>query len=122
MPDALPGNAIVLRRTPKSQMGNRGVFTPNANDTNGLSVYLESESLTPFTLRHQANDPDKFCVVWLRVSELNDLGLTVIPDDDPNNPGHCLIPEFTLDAYKSDKTRWVKIQTQLLGIVQDRYV
>jgi hypothetical protein len=98
------------------------VFTPTPNDIDGLSVYLESERFGPEELRGLARNPDNFYVVRVPVIELTRLGLTAIPKDDVNNPGHCVIPEFTYPAYQANKAAWRPVQTALLAVVAGKYL
>jgi len=120
MPGGVDHDRFVLRRAHIKQRGTRGVFTPGVEDDDGLSVYLESESVTPESVLERARrPPEEYTVLRIRVADLNELGLTVISDEDESDPGHCIIPELSRGSYESDKRRWKPIQQKLLQIAEE---
>ena len=65
-------------------------------------------------------DPDKqndYYVARLSVRDLQNLGLTVVADPDPNGPAkHALIPELNWTAYLANKEHWKSIPTALANL------
>lgn len=102
----------------------RGAFTPNQSDTTGLSVYRERFVTAEETLANI--DPEKrpqYRVVRLPVEELRQLGLSVIPEPDPEGPpGHAVIPELSWSAYQADKPRLRDIQIELTELASKNLV
>jgi hypothetical protein len=90
-------------------------FRPTSNDTNGLSVLRSAFARPEDTLA--SLDPDKskgYYVARLYVRDLHSLGLTVVPDPLPSGPpGHALIPELNVAAYRAHKVRWKQILIEL---------
>lgn len=90
-------------------------FRPNANDKTGLSVFREACVTAKDTLGAVPDaKKDDYFVARLTVAELTRLGLTVMPEPDPNGPpGHAVIPELSWDAYQADKQRWKVVTVEL---------
>ena len=90
-------------------------FRPNQNDTTGISVFRArfvspSETLAAV----DANKRNTYFVAQLAVSNLKRLGLTVIPEPDPDGPvGHCVVPELSWNSYQTNKKRLREIQLEL---------
>ena len=90
-------------------------FRPNANDKTGLSVFREGcvEAKDTLTAVPDKKKNDYF-VARLAVAELRKLGLTVVPEPDPNGPpGHAVIPELSWDGYHADKQRLKALTVEL---------
>jgi hypothetical protein len=90
-------------------------FRPNQNDTTGISVF-RARFVTPGgTLAGvDANRHNRYFVTRLAVSDLKRLGLTVVPEPDPNGPvGHCVIPELSWNTYQANKKPLREIQLEL---------
>ncbi len=90
-------------------------FRPTANDTTGLSVFRAGFLRPEDTLANVApatrND---YYVVSLAVADLRALGLTVVPEADPQGPpGHAVIPELSWPAYQADKNRLKVVLVEL---------
>jgi hypothetical protein len=94
----------------------RGAFRPNEQDLTGISVYRERFVRAPSDVL-DAVKPEKrgmYYVARLSVRALTSLGLTVVPDPDPQDiPGHCIIPELSWPKYQVDHDRLADIQQQL---------
>lgn len=80
-------------------------FRPNPKDTRGLSIsrlkYTTAEALAA-----SGRKAGEYYIVRLRVEELHKLGLSVVPDRDPEAPpGHGFIPELSADGYERNKRR-----------------
>ncbi len=90
-------------------------FRPNQNDTTGISVFRSrfvkpAETLTGV----DADKRNTYFVAQLAVSDLRKLGLTVLPEPDPNGPaGHAVIPELNWKAYQANKRDLREIQLRL---------
>lgn len=101
----------------------REAFEPRGHETDGVSVFRAVCLITP----EQALDvmaPDKrdrYAVVMLPVSEIERLGLTVQPAKIDTVPGHAVLPELNIVAWKADRARWRKVQ-QELAVIASRYV
>src|SRR5437867_5195606 len=80
-------------------------FRPNQNDTSGISVFRAALVQAADTLTNiEASKRDQYYGARLAVADLRRLGLTVVPDPDPNGPpGHAVIPELNWQAYRADK-------------------
>ena len=98
---------------------NRGAYTPNPQDTDGISVYREASAggVTPQELVDDARKPaNEYVVERISVEVFQSLGLSVEPKETPGElQGHCVVPEFTYEAYadKAQKGRWIKVQEAL---------
>jgi hypothetical protein len=90
-------------------------FRPNQNDTTGISVFRARFVEPSDTL--VGVDADKrtaYYVAQLLVRDLRKLGLTVIPEPDPEGPaGHTVIPELSWQAYQANKRSLREIQLEL---------
>jgi hypothetical protein len=126
---ALDSDEYVLRRVSHSQIlpdGSltRGAFTPNPNDTDGLSVYRELPcgGVLPLQLKAASRNLDeRDVVVRLSVRDVMACGLSVVIKDDPVGlPGHCVIPEFNITAYKNktQKLKWINVQRKLCELAE----
>lgn len=104
----------VLRRVHKSRCTEsppvqvlRGGFTPNASDTTGVSLFLESArgadtQAAARALRDEANKPHECYVVRIQVKHLTALDFS-LKDEGP--PGHFVIPELALEKYKNPASK-----------------
>ena len=127
--DPLGPEEFVFRRAHKSHLNvvgpnafNRGLVTPNPNDTDGLSVFRETSGVSPEIIREAARKPDECYVVRIPVRLLNKFGLTVVPSDDPDGPdGHCIIPELNYSSYKdrANYSHWRKVQSDLIQLLDE---
>jgi hypothetical protein len=93
----------------------REAFRPNANDTNGLSVFRACFAQPTDTLFNL--DPTRakdYYVARISVRSLRDLGLSVTPDPLPGGPvGHAVLPELNWAAYRAQKEIWKAILLEL---------
>jgi hypothetical protein len=79
----------------------RGAFSPNDQDTDGISLYIERETSVADLLAAAPKDPSCYVVVRLTVADFQKLELTVRPDvKEGDLPGHVLIPELNRKDYK----------------------
>ncbi len=113
---------FVYRRIPRTyyQTGlpisiHPAAFRPNPNDTTGLSVFRAAFLQPADTLANiEAVKRNNYYVARIAVQDLLRLGLTVMPEPDPNGPlGHAIIPELSWQAYQADKPRLKPIQVEL---------
>ena len=90
-------------------------FRPSSNDTTGLSVFRAGFLNPVDTLANlEPSKRREYFVVRLAVRDLLRLGLTVVPEPDPDGPpGHAVIPELSWQAYQADKQRLKDIQLEL---------
>ncbi len=90
-------------------------FRPNQNDTSGISVFRAWFVEPADTL--VGVDADKrttYYVARLAVRDLRKLGLSVVPEPDPEGPaGHSVIPELSWKAYQANKRPLREIQLEL---------
>ena len=98
-------------------------FRPTTNDTTGLSVFRAAFLRPEDTL---ANVPparrNDYYVASLAVSDLRALGLTVVPEPDPQGPpGHAVIPELSWAAYQADKNRLKVVLVELARLASARH-
>lgn len=93
----------------------REAFRPSQNDDTGLSVFRAAFVQLAGTLANiDASKQNDYYVVKIAVQDLHRLGLTVVPEPDPNGPpGHAVIPELSWQAYQADKQRWKPVQLEL---------
>lgn len=124
-------NEFVYRRIPRAFFQPTppvlfliAAFRPTANDTTGLSVF-RAGFLRPEDTRANV-DPARrndYYVVSLAVAELQALGLTVVPEPDPQGPpGHVVIPELNWTAYKADKGRLKVVLAELARLASTAIV
>jgi len=90
----------------KSPPIERGAFTPNKNDTDGLSFYLESVLPIEALIAASPSSPARaWLVIRFRAKDIYDLGLTLVRTTDPDDlPGHLVIPELNWNDYETRKT------------------
>jgi hypothetical protein len=90
-------------------------FRPNQNDITGLSVFRAAFVQAADTLANiEADKRDNYYVARIAVQDLQRLGLTVVPELDPDGPsGHAIIPELSWQAYQADKQRLKQVQVEL---------
>jgi hypothetical protein len=90
-------------------------FRPNQNDISGLSLFRAAFVQPADTLASiEASKRINYYVARIAVQDLDRLGLTVVPDPDPDGPlGHAIIPELSGQAYQADKQRLKQIQVEL---------
>lgn len=102
----------------------REAFEPKGHETDGVSVFRAACLSSP----EQALDAlspdkrDKYAIALLPVSEIEKLGLTVQPAKIDTVPGHAVLPELNIVAWKADKARWRAIQAQLAAIASGNIV
>lgn len=102
----------------------RLAFKPTSNDTTGISVF-RARFVNPADIlaNIEAGKRNNYFVAQLAVHDLLQLGLTVVPDPDPNGPpGHAIIPEMNLQAYQADKDRLTRIQVELANLASTAVV
>jgi hypothetical protein len=95
-----------------------GAFRPNKNDTEGLSVYLERD-VSPAELVAATNKPaDRFLVARLKAADFYGLGLSLVPNPQPEGPaGHVLVPEINFNAY-NDHSKRAAIKEVMLALAE----
>lgn len=99
----------ILRRIPATQgyidfrkvpPVERGAFTPNRNDIDGLSFYSE-RIISARRLADAASSPGKsFYVAKFKAAQLFELELSVIETPELSDlPGHLSVPEINFQDY-----------------------
>ena len=93
----------------------REAFRPNLNDDTGLSVFRAAFVQPADTLANvDVSKQNDYYVAQIAVQDLHRLGLTVVPEPDPNGPlGHAVIPELGWQAYLADKQRRKQVLVEL---------
>jgi hypothetical protein len=87
-------------------------FRPNNNDTDGISLFRERE-VSRADLSKSGRKPP-YIVAGLKARDIFDLGLNIVPTDDVEGvPGHVVVPELSIEAYRNNKTRVVEINFKL---------
>jgi hypothetical protein len=114
---------FVLRRVHKNHFDprlanpiQRVAFRPNEGDDTGLSVYRARfvKAYVDVLLKVKAEKRGHYYICRLQVCDLTKLGLTVVPDPDPEDiPGHCIIPELSWPNYQADHDRLADIGDEL---------
>ena len=103
----------------------RGAFTPNPRDMDGLSFYL-AEAISPADLAAAAEKPAScYIVASLRAGDLYDLGLTLVVSEEASGlPGHVVAPEVNWESYVDPvrKRRIKEVQTKLAQIASENIV
>lgn len=110
-----PGpNETVLRRIPvvpgqfnpeKKPPVGKGAFIPNANDTDGLSFFLECET-SAYKLIAAAKPGRDYQVARFKISEILGMGLTINLSQGPDDmPGHMIVPEINAIDYQQKATK-----------------
>jgi hypothetical protein len=124
--EAVDPSEFVLRRIHKSQFSPsppprilRGGFSPNKQDATGISVCREKDTTVAAVLS-AAKKPDECYVVRISVQSLIDLGLSLIPEVDPEGPiGHYVIPDLRLSKYEQKRNELKDKQEELARIASD---
>ena len=82
----------------------RIAFRPTGKDVDGISVFREIFT-TAEKVAHSGRSVKGYYVARISVSEIQELGFTVIPDPKPLGetlPGHSLVPELTWNTPRRD--------------------
>jgi hypothetical protein len=90
----------------------RLAFQPSKWDTDGLSVCRE-QFISAAQLAALGRASGAYYVARLAVVTLHGLSLTVIPSPRDDLPGHAVIPELSLSAYRQEKKRLDAVQVEL---------
>jgi|SRR5208337_646789 len=84
----------------------RGAFTPNKNDEDGLSFYLERELSVEDLLATSNRPANDYVIVRLKASDLYELGLSLDRTNDPDDlPVHVVIPEINFQDYEDPRQK-----------------
>jgi hypothetical protein len=99
-------------------------FEPLPGDTDGLSLFREACLADPLdVLRVIAEEKrPNYALVRVSVQALTDLGLTVRPAPIPEVPGHVVVPELTITAHKTDKSRYLPARARLAELASGQVV
>jgi hypothetical protein len=99
-------------------------FRPNPSDTTGLSVFRAAFVQPEDTLaRLDASKRNEYYIARIAVGDLQRLGLSVVPEPDPNGPrGHAVIPELSWQAYQADKQRLKRVLLELARLASTAIV
>ena len=123
----------VLRRIPKAPGFydsdktppiQRGAFTPNRNDTDGLSCFLERLMSIERLIELAAPKPaSELVIVRFLARDIYDIGLTLRRTFDPGDPpGHVIIPELNKAAYDIRKSDLRPLMVQLMLMAEKSIV
>jgi hypothetical protein len=97
-----PGYYDLLKAPPLE----RGAFTPNRRDDDGLSFYLERELSIAQLISAATRPPEDLVVVRLTARDIYDLELTLIRVmREGDLPGHVVIPELNYYNYNDQRFR-----------------
>jgi len=126
---------FLLRRFPNETglfdfvLGNAtySAFLPNRNDQDGLSLNRETRGssdgfLTPEEHLAKAgteNFRNTGGEAAIPVSDVISAGMTVVIDDDPDSPGHVLIPELNRADYDAKSPSGEKPGKQRIKLLAD---
>lgn len=100
----------------------RAAISPTGNDDRGISVYRE-EFITPKEVAESGRYESGYYVVRLQVTELEGIGLSVIPDPlDGELLGHALVPELGRIAKNVDKSAYRKLSLKLINLISHENV
>ena len=100
-------------------------FRPSSEDDNGLSVYREGFNPDPQQVLQyvEAAKRDRYYVVRIAVRDILAMGLTVVADHVPGEPGHALIPEIALPVYTGKRKAELRpAQLELARLAADAIV
>lgn len=128
MPEAPPDETspvlpdeFVLRRIPRDRYDSsladpiqRVAFEPHkTNDVDGLSLF-RADFVTPQELSAAGPSAKGYVVARLRVKDILDLQLSLVPAPDPTQPpGHCLIPKLNSLFHKTQKQKARELELSL---------
>jgi hypothetical protein len=121
---------FVLRRVHKNHCSQSGplrilpvAFRPTPDDTTGISIYRAGETSPEEIVAASRKPPNEYCVVRLPVEALRAMGLTIVPEPDPDMPtGHAVIPELSLQEYTRTPQRLKEVQEKLARLASDNIV
>jgi hypothetical protein len=125
-PTSIDPSEPILRRTirapgyynpDKNPPLERGAFTPNERDDDGLSFYLEREQSIDNLVRSANRAPGTVLVIRFTAGDIYAMGLTlkrVMRDGDL--PGHVVVPEMNYADYQ-DKNRKGRIKEAASSLV-----
>jgi hypothetical protein len=102
----------------------REAFEPRKDETDGISVYrLACLTSSEQALEAFAEDKrDRYAIAMLQVSEIEKLGLTVVPARIERVPGHAVIPELNITAFLQDRAKSRETQKELTAIANRNIV
>jgi hypothetical protein len=108
----------------KSPPIERGAFTPNRNDVDGLSFFLEREMSIEAMIESAAPRPaSELVVIRLHAKDVYALGLTLRRTFNPGDlPGHVIIPEINWNDYQTRKTALKPLIVQLVHLAEKNIV
>jgi hypothetical protein len=118
--DPVRPDEFVLRRIHKNhctpdrpRVVHLAAFRPSREDSTGLSVFREAY-VPAAQVAASGRRAGEYVVVRLSVEALARLGLTVVPEEDPDGPpGHAVIPQLSFAEYERDKQRLKDVLLEL---------
>ena len=93
----------------------REAFEPRKDETDGISVFRlacltsAEQALEAFA----ANKQDRYALALLPVTEIEKLGLSVVPAKIDVVPGHAVLPELNITMCIADRAKCRAVQKQL---------
>jgi hypothetical protein len=129
----VPSEEPILRKIPKAQGYfdprkkppiERGAFSPNAKDIDGISCFLERLMSIELLVEISApRPPSEIVIVRLRAKDFYDLGLTLRRTFDPGDyPGHVIVPELNREDYENQKQRFKPLVFALMILAEKHIV
>lgn len=110
---------LLYRRVPSCHFDSESglspeAFGPHRNDEDGLS--LSRANYTTAVQVAQGPSPHPYYVAVLKAGQLRGLGLEILPDPQPHDAGHVLLPGMNAENRKADETRELKLGMRALVV------
>lgn len=90
-------------------------FEPRKNETDGISLFRRACLADPADALAGISEEKRarYAIVLIPLTLLAELGLTVRPDPIPAAPGHVVVPELNISAYRANKAHFTPIKLRL---------
>lgn len=110
-----PGYCTTDPATQRLNVSAQAFHPHRERDVDGLSLSRgRTEShptfLSPEDLAKSGPSPEGYFLAELIYGELRKAGIRVIPDPQPHDPGHVLLPELNSSDRKSDRVKELEMQ------------
>ncbi len=129
--DAITSDEWLIRLVWHERVTNRdpviapSSFEPRENETSGISLYRRSCLAEPTDALIPFPDPakrDRYAIVLVSVRLIEQTGCTVRSDPRFDVPGHVLIPEINITAFKADRQRYRSLTRDLATEASDHII
>ena len=105
----IPDSAWLLRRIPEIEgptdqalQPSFKAFRPSKDDQSGLSLFLEGEvSAEALCIKGRGKS---YFVGRIQAKQLRDMGLTMTREDDPELPGHVVLPQLNAASRRTEQS------------------